>query len=99
MNTSMLFSRFQARSHGGIALRASAFAAILCAALHAHAAQDIYFNENTSGSSPNRYLNESSNWYTDAGRTQQFEGTLSSDYNGIINTESQIFASCASELS
>ena len=95
----MLFSRFQARSHGGIALRASAFAAILCAALHAHAAQDIYFNENTSGSSPNRYLNESSNWYTDAGRTQQFEGALSSDYNGIINTESQIFASCASEIS
>ena len=97
MNTYIL-ARFPSWSRGGIALRASAFAAILCAALHAHAAQDIYFNENTS-STPNRYLNESSNWYTDADRTQQFEGTLSSDYNGIINTESQIFASCASELS
>lgn len=98
MNTYIL-ARFPSWSRGGIALRASAFAAILCAALHAHAAQDIYFNENTSVSSPNRYLNESSNWYTDAGRTQQFEGTLSSDYNGIINTESKISASCASELS
>ena len=98
MNTYIL-ARFPSWSRGGIALRSSAFAAILCAALHAHAAQDIYFNENTSGSSPNRYLNESSNWYTDAGRTQQFEGALSSDYNGIINTESQIFASCASEIS
>ena len=98
MNTYIL-ARFPSWSRGGIALRSSAFAAILCAALHAHAAQDIYFNENTSTSSPNRYLNESSNWYTDAGRTQQFEGTLSSDYNGIINTESKISASCASELS
>ena len=98
MNTS-IFARFPSWSRGGIALRSSAFAAILCAALHAHAAQDIYFNENTSGSSSNRYLNQSSNWYTDAARTQQFEGTLSSDYNGIINATSQIFASCVSSLS
>lgn len=91
MNTS-IFARFPSWSRGGIALRSSTFAAILCAALHAHAAQDIYFNENTSGSSSNRYLNQSSNWYTDAARTQQFEGTLSSDYNGIINATSQIFA-------
>ncbi len=54
MNTS-IFARFPSWSRGGITLRSSAFAAILCAALHAHAAQDIYFNENTSGSSSNRF--------------------------------------------
>lgn len=98
MNTS-IFTRFPIRSFGGMARLSSAFASALFAALHAQAAQDIYFNENTSGSSPNRYLSQSSNWYTDADRTQQFEGTLSPDYNGIINTDSQIFASCVSALS
>ena len=49
----------------------------------AFAAQDLYFN---TADSPdfNRYLNDSSNWFTDEGRTQQFEGTLGSEYNGIV---------------
>ena len=51
----------------------------------AFAAQNLYFNESLSND--DRYLNESSNWFTDEGRTQQFDGTLSSDYNGIVNRE------------
>ena len=49
----------------------------------AFAAQDLYFN---TADSPdfNRYLNDSSNWFTDEGRTQRFEGTLGSEYNGIV---------------
>ena len=49
MNTS-IFTRFPIRSFGGMARLSSAFASALFAALHAQAAQDIYFNENTSGS-------------------------------------------------
>ena len=64
------------------------FAAVLSALpffwSSAFAAQDLYFN---TADSPdfNRYLNDSSNWFTDEGRTRQFEGTLSSDYNGIVS--------------
>ncbi len=64
------------------------FAAVLSALpffwSSAFAAQDLYFN---TADSPdfNRYLNDSSNWFTDEGRTQQFEGTLGPDYNGIVS--------------
>ena len=65
------------------------FAAVLSALpffwSSAFAAQDLYFNESLSND--DRYLNESSNWFTDEGRTRQFDGTLSSDYNGIVNRE------------
>ena len=59
-------------------------------AAFSNAAQDLYFNESTSTTEPNRFLGESANWYTDEGRTEQFTGTLGSDCNGIVNTESVI---------
>ena len=65
------------------------FAAVLSASpflwSSAFAAQNLYFNESLSND--DRYLNESSNWFTDEGKTQQFDGSLSSDYNGIVNRE------------
>lgn len=67
--------------------------ALLTACALSHAAQDLYFNESLSSSEPNRYLGQSANWYTDEARTQQFTGTLGTDYNGIANSESVIYCS------
>ena len=65
----------------------------------AFAAQDLYFN---TADSPdfNRYLNDSSNWFTDEGRTQRFEGTLGSEYNGIVTgmTDSSVAGGSALNL-
>ncbi len=63
----------------------------------AFAVEDLYFN---TADSPtfNRYLNDSSNWFTDEGRTQQFEGTLSSDYNGIVTGMTNVSVAGGSTL-
>ena len=66
------------------------FSAFALSAAFSHAAQDLYFNESTNTTEPNRYLGQSSNWFTNAERTEQFTGTLGSDCNGIVNTESVI---------
>lgn len=79
------------------------FAAVLSASAFfwnsAFAAQDLYFN---TADSPdfNRYLNDSSNWFTDEGRTQRFEGTLGSEYNGIVTgmTDSSVAGGSALNL-
>ncbi len=77
------------------------FAAVLSALpffwSSAFAAQDLYFN---TADSPtfNRYLNDSSNWFTDEGRTQQFEGTLGSDYNGIVTGMTNVSVAGGSTL-
>ena len=65
----------------------------------AFAAQDLYFN---TADSPdfNRYLNDSSNWFTDEDKTQRFEGTLGSEYNGIVTgmTDSSVAGGSALNL-
>ena len=66
------------------------FSAFALSAAFSNAAQDLYFNESTSTTEPNRFLGQSSNWFTNAERTEQFTGTLGSDCNGIVNTESVI---------
>ena len=70
--------------------------ALLTACALSHAAQDLYFNESLSSSGPSRYLGQSANWYTDEARTQQFTGTLGTDYNGIVNSENVIYGSVTS---
>ena len=70
--------------------------ALLTACALSHAAQDLYFNESLSSSESSRYLGQSANWYTDEARTQQFTGTLGTDYNGIVNSESVIYGSITS---
>lgn len=67
--------------------------AFFCAALHlcpAFAAQNLYFNYNTSISDPARELAVAGNWYADAGRTEPFAGTLGADCNGIVNSSGAI---------
>ena len=77
----------------------AALSALTASCSLSNAAQDLYFNESTSSSSTNRYLGQSSNWYTDADRTAQFAGTLGTDYNGIVNTESIAYGSITSAYS
>ena len=76
----------------------AALPALLASCALSHAAQDLYFNESTSTSDPARYLGQSSNWFTNAERTEQFTGTLGSDYNGIVNAESLVCGTVTSEI-
>ena len=69
----------------------AALPALLASCALSHAAQDLYFNESLNSSDPTRYLGQSSNWFTNAERTEQFTGTLGSGYNGIVNTESVVY--------
>ena len=74
------------------------FSAFALSAAFSHAAQDLYFNESLNSSDPTRYLGQSSNWFTNAERTEQFTGTLGSDYNGIVNAESLVYGSVSSAI-
>ena len=76
----------------------AALPALLASCALSHAAQDLYFNESTTTSDPARYLGQSSNWFTNAERTEQFTGTLGSDYNGIVNAESLVCGTVTSEI-
>lgn len=67
--------------------------AIFCAVLRfcpAFAAQDLYFNYNTSTGNPARELAVAGNWYADADRTEPFTGTLGADCDGIVNSSGAI---------
>ncbi len=74
------------------------FSAFALSAAFSHAAQDLYFNESLNSSDPTRFLGQSSNWFTNAERTEQFTGTLGSDYNGIVNAESLVYGSVSSAI-
>ena len=76
----------------------AALPALLASCALSHAAQDLYFNESTTTSDPARYLGQSSNWFTNAERTEQFTGTLGSGYNGIVNAESVVYGSVSSAI-
>ncbi len=76
----------------------AALPALLASCALSHAAQYLYFNESTSTTDPARYLGQSSNWFTNAERTEQFTGTLGSDYNGIVNAESLVCGTVTSEI-